>query len=81
MIPTSIAGRKVILAASSAAMVDYVRNQFTFHVLDGLKERAAALGVELVSRSIAGPDDQIALLEEAATDHGRCRLPVPYARR
>ena len=28
----------------------------------------AALGVELVSRSIAGPDDQIALLEEAATD-------------
>ena len=49
-------------------MVDYVRNQFTFHVLDGLKERAAALGVELVSRSIAGSDDQIALLEEAATD-------------
>jgi DNA-binding LacI/PurR family transcriptional regulator len=68
VVPTSIAGRKVILAASSAAMVDYVRNQFTFHVLDGLKERAAALGVELISRSIAGPDDQIALLEEAATD-------------
>ena len=68
VIPTSIAGRKVILAASSAAMVDYVRNQFTFHVLDGLKERAGALGVELVSRSVAGPGDQVTLLDEAASD-------------
>jgi DNA-binding LacI/PurR family transcriptional regulator len=68
VIPTSIAGRRVILAASSAAMIDYVRNQFTFHVLDGLRERADALGVELVSRSIAGADDQIALLREATED-------------
>lgn len=67
-IPTSIAGRKVILAASGAAMVDYVRNQFTFHVLDGLRERAQTLGVELVSRSIASTADQIALLGEAGAD-------------
>ena len=58
-IPTSIAGRKVLLAASGAAMVDYVRNQFTFYVLDGLRERAATLGVELVSRSIGDAGEQI----------------------
>lgn len=66
--PASIAGRKVILAASSAAMVDFVRNQFTFYVLEGLNERAKALDVELVSRSIAGLADEAALLREAAGD-------------
>ena len=67
-VPTSITGRKVILAASSAAMIDYVRNQFTFYVLDGLKERAQTLGVELVSRSIADHAEQMALLDEAMQD-------------
>lgn len=69
-IPASIAGRKVILAASSAAMVDYVRNQFTFYVLEGLNERARALGVELVSRAIANAEEEIALLQEARDDPG-----------
>ena len=67
-IPTSIAGRKVMLAASGAAMVDYVRNQFTFYVLDGLRERAATLGVELVSRSIGDAGEQMTLLNEARED-------------
>ncbi len=67
-IPTSIAGRKVLLAASGAAMVDYVRNQFTFYVLDGLRERAATLGVELVSRSIGDAGEQMTLLNEARED-------------
>jgi DNA-binding LacI/PurR family transcriptional regulator len=66
--PASIAGRKVVVAASSAAMVDYVRNQFTFYVLEGLNERASALDVELVSRSVGSGDDERALLEEAAGD-------------
>ncbi|RWK41403.1 MAG: LacI family DNA-binding transcriptional regulator, partial [Mesorhizobium sp.] len=38
-VATSIAGRKVVLAASNAARIDYGRNQFTFYVLDGLNER------------------------------------------
>jgi len=67
-IPASIADRKVILAASSVAMIDHSRNQFTFHVLDGLKERAQALGVELVTRPVATPDDEVALLREASED-------------
>ena len=69
-IPTSIAGRKVILAASSAAMVDYVRNQFTFYVLEGLTERARTLGVEIVTRAVASADEEIGLLEEAHADPG-----------
>ena len=67
-VPTSIAGRKVILAASSAAMVDHVRNQFTTHVLEGLNERAKALDVELVSRPIGGEAEEIAMLQEAMDD-------------
>lgn len=66
--PASIAGRKVIVAASSAAMVDFVRTQFTFYVLEGLHERARTLDVELVSRSIAGREDEASLLNEAAGD-------------
>lgn len=67
-IPASVAGRKVILAASSVAMVDSARSQFTYHVLDGLNERARLLGVELVIRPVAAPEDEIALLREAERD-------------
>ncbi|POF27969.1 LacI family DNA-binding transcriptional regulator [Roseibium marinum] len=67
-IPPAVAGRKVILAASSVAMVDYARNQFTYYVLDGLKERAAALGIEIVTRPVSTQQDETALLEEAGAD-------------
>ena len=68
VIPTAIAGQKVILAASSAAMIDYVRNQFTLYVLEGLKERAQALGLEIVTRPIADRDEELAVLKEAQDD-------------
>src|SRR4029453_8425757 len=64
-VPVSIADRKVILAASSVAMIDYVRNQFTFHVLEGLNARAQALGVEILTRPISSPAEEVAVLEEA----------------
>lgn len=67
-VPTSIAGRKIVLAASSVAMVDYVRNQFTYHVLEGLNARAEALGVEIVTRPIADPRHDIGSLEAALAD-------------
>jgi DNA-binding LacI/PurR family transcriptional regulator len=67
-IPASVAGRKVILAASSAAMIDHLRNQFTSYVLEGLNQRAKVLGVELVTRAIASADEEIALLKEAEED-------------
>jgi DNA-binding LacI/PurR family transcriptional regulator len=64
-VPASIADRKVILAASSVAMVDYVRNQFTFYVLEGLRARAQALGVEILTRPISSPAEEIGVLKEA----------------
>jgi len=67
-IPTSVVGRKVIIAASSAAMVDNSRAQFTFHVLDGLNEKARILGVELVTRPISSRADEFNMLEDAAAD-------------
>lgn len=69
-IPASAAGRKVVLAASSVAMVDHSRSQFTFHVLDGLTERARMLGVELVTRPVANASDEMALLAEGEADAG-----------
>lgn len=67
-IPTSVVGRRVIVAASSAAMIDNARSQFTSHVLDGLAERARVLGVELVTRPVASQEDELSLLREAASD-------------
>ena len=67
-VPTSVAGRKVILAASSVAMIDYVRNQFTFHVLEGIKTRAALLGVEVTTQAVADPANDITVLEAALAD-------------
>jgi DNA-binding LacI/PurR family transcriptional regulator len=49
-------------------MVDHAGNQFTYHVLDGLKERARLLGVEIVTRPVATLDDEVALLKEAERD-------------
>lgn len=69
-IPSRVAGSRVIVAASSAAMIDYVRSQFTVGVLDGLRQRAAALDIELVTRSIASSADEQAVLAEAAADAG-----------
>lgn len=67
-VPAQVQGRKVIVAASSAAMIDYVRNQFTAYVLEGLSERAAMLGLELVTRAIADQDEERAMLDEARAD-------------
>jgi DNA-binding LacI/PurR family transcriptional regulator len=68
VVPTAVAGQKVILAASSAAMIDYVRNQFTLYVLDGLRERAQALGLEIITRPIADKAEELTLLREAKDD-------------
>lgn len=67
-VPTSIAGRKVVLAASSAAMVDYVRNQFTAQVLAGLHQRAETLGVEIVTQPVSSAETDIRALRAAFDD-------------
>jgi len=66
--PTPVAGKKVILAASSAAMIDYVRNQFTLYVLEGLRDRAQALGLDIVTRAVVDQSEEKVVLEEALVD-------------
>ncbi len=66
--PAAVTGQRVILAASSAAMIDYVRNQFTLYVLEGLSERARALGLEIVTKPIADRAEELAMLAEARQD-------------
>jgi DNA-binding LacI/PurR family transcriptional regulator len=67
-VPAAVAGQRVIVAASSAAMIDYVRNQFTLYVIEGLNERARALGLEITTRPIAGHAEERAMLEEVRSD-------------
>ncbi len=66
--PVAVAGKKIVIAASSAAMIDYVRNQFTLHVLEGARDRAQALGLDIATRPVADAKDEQTVLEEAATD-------------
>lgn len=66
--PAPVAGKKIVIAASSAAMIDYVRNQFTLHVLEGARERAQMLGLEIVTRPVADARDEETVLEEARKD-------------
>jgi DNA-binding LacI/PurR family transcriptional regulator len=67
-VPTSVSGQKIILAASSVAMIDYVRNQFTAQVLQGLHQRAETLGVEIVTRPISSAQVDIEGLRDALAD-------------
>jgi DNA-binding LacI/PurR family transcriptional regulator len=67
-VSSSMAGRKVILAASSMAMIDYVRNQFTAQVLEGLHQRANVLGVEIVTQPVASAAQDTGVLQAAAKD-------------
>jgi DNA-binding LacI/PurR family transcriptional regulator len=67
-VPTAVAGSKVVLAASSVAMIDYVRNQFTAQVLEGLHQRAETLGIEIVTLPIANAAQDIGKLQDALND-------------
>ncbi|WP_410010956.1 LacI family DNA-binding transcriptional regulator [Rhizobium sp. NRK18] len=67
-VPASVAGRKVILAASSVAMIDYVRNQFTAQVLEGLHQRAETLGVEIVTQPVSNTASDIDTLRQSLED-------------
>lgn len=60
----SLAGHKVLVAASEAAMIDYGRNQFTWLVIEGLRAGARAKEAELVP--LALPDRDAGPLIEAA---------------
>lgn len=75
--PLEIGGTRIVLGASRAAMVDYTRNQFTWYVLQGLKERAEKMGIEIIVQPIADADiSPLAELMQDATVAGALLLTV-----
>lgn len=61
-----LGGARIVLAISQVAMLDYHRYQFSWYVLQGLKERAMLLGVDLITHPLNDKDNGAlqALLEE-----------------
>lgn len=68
VIPKSIDGQKVILAISTAAMIDYARNQFSLYVLDGVKARAQELNLSIVTYPLTNTQDTIPLAQMLDND-------------
>ncbi|MGO4573990.1 LacI family DNA-binding transcriptional regulator [Microvirga sp. 2TAF3] len=66
--PTSFSGSRIAVFASPAAMTDYSRSQFTWHVLEGLKSAAAAHESEISLIPLQEGDDQYSSLDEVLTD-------------
>ena len=67
-LPASMAGRRVMVLASGAAMIDYSRNQFTLNVMQGLEDRAALLNIGVLTRAVETPEDERRALAEAEAD-------------
>lgn len=65
-LPAEIGGARIVLAASRAAMVDYSRNQFNWYVLQGLRERAAKMDIEIQVLPIG--DAEVAPLVQLADE-------------
>ncbi|WP_226093539.1 LacI family DNA-binding transcriptional regulator [Dickeya oryzae] len=61
-----LCGARIVLAISQVAMLDYNRYQFSWYVLQGLKERAKVLGVDLITHPLNDNNNGAlqALLEE-----------------
>ncbi|MDO5641160.1 MAG: LacI family DNA-binding transcriptional regulator [Paracoccus sp. (in: a-proteobacteria)] len=66
--PSSLAGRRVLLAASGPAMLDLARSQFSLHVLEGVAERCATLHMQVETRPVSSLEDEARLLDEARSD-------------
>lgn len=69
-VPSTLAGLRLLVLASPAAMADYARSQFTLNVMRGIESRAALLRADLVTRAVTGTDDDRRALEVAAADDG-----------
>lgn len=66
--PSSLAAQRVMVLTSSAAMIDYSRNQFTLNVMLGMEERAAAHRAQLIVRGVASLEEEARALLEAEAD-------------
>lgn len=64
-LPSTVQGARIAVFASKAAMTDYSRTQFTWHVLEGLKAAAASREIEVSLIPLPDPDESQALLIDA----------------
>lgn len=67
-LPSTMAGQRLLVLASPAAMEDYSRSQFTLNVMRGMEERAALLRAVLATRAVASSAEERQALDEAAAD-------------
>ncbi|WP_445504098.1 LacI family DNA-binding transcriptional regulator [Microvirga sp. G4-2] len=64
-LPNMVQGARIAVFASKAAMTDYSRTQFTWHVLEGLKSAAAAREIEISLIPLPDPEEGQAPLTDA----------------
>lgn len=70
--PAAIQGTRIAVIASKAAMTDYSRTQFTWHVLEGLKAAAATHEMETTLIPLPDPDENRAPLIDALASEDTC---------
>lgn len=67
-LPATMAGQRILVLASAAAMEDYARSQFTLNVMQGIEERAALQRATVATQAIASTEEESRVLEAAASD-------------
>ena len=63
-LPNTAQGARIAVFASKAAMTDYSRTQFTWHVLEGLKAAAASREIEISLVPLPDPEESPAPLAD-----------------
>ncbi|MEZ0167079.1 LacI family DNA-binding transcriptional regulator [Microvirga sp. TS319] len=64
-LPNTVQGARIAVLASKAAMTDYSRTQFTWHVLEGLKSAAALREIDVSLVPLPDPEESHAPLIDA----------------
>ncbi len=67
-LPSTMAGQRILVMASSAAMEDYARSQFTLNVMQGIENHARLLRATVATQAIASTDEERRVLAEAERD-------------
>ncbi len=65
-LPSTLAGQRLLVVASPAAMEDYARSQFTLNVMQGIEERARLLRAEVGTLALGPTAEDRAALAQAA---------------
>ncbi|WP_134495615.1 LacI family DNA-binding transcriptional regulator [Microvirga pakistanensis] len=69
-LPNMVQGARIAVFASKAAMTDYGRTQFTWHVLEGLKAAAASREIEVSLVPLPDPDESQSPLTDVLDNSG-----------